>query len=154
VGTYWRRISEIFGRLWLPEDPERRGQLLDGDARVAYLETQRLKRNVALQATFLLALGRFGFLLGEASQWDATTPALQKLDALDSLEYRAYRGADPEGRDPAAYDPTWIRAMMKARTDRETGEIDGYIFDHSPDKIRATAQLLLSVLGSEQPPLA
>ena len=44
--------------------------------------------------------------------------------------------------------------MMKARTDRETGEIDGYIFDHSPDKIRATAQLLLSVLGSEQPPLA
>jgi hypothetical protein len=151
VKTYWRRISEIFGPLWLPKDPEQRDQLLDGDARVAYLETQRQKRNVALQATFLLALGRLGLQLGEASQWDATAPVLQRLDAISSLEYRAYRGADPGGRDPDAYDPAWVRAMMKARTDRETGEIDGYVFDHSPDKIRATAQLLLSVVGSDQP---
>jgi hypothetical protein len=148
VGIYWKRISEIFGPLWVPKDPERRDHLLDGGARVAYLETQRLKRNVALQATFLLALGRLGFLLGEASQWDATAPVLQKLDAIRTLEYRAYRGSDPGGRDPDAYDPTWVRAMMKARTDRETGEIDGYVFDHSTDKIRATAQLLLSLLGS------
>jgi hypothetical protein len=150
VGTYWRRISEIFGPLWLPKDADHRDQLLDGDARVAYLETQRLKRNVALQATFLLALGRLGFLLGEESQWDATAPGLQKLDAIRSLEYHAYRGPDPEGRDPDAYDPTWVHAMMKSRTDRATGEIDGYVFDHSTDKVRATAQLLLSRLGSEQ----
>jgi hypothetical protein len=151
VGTYWRRISEIFGPWWLPRDPERRDQLLDGDARMAYLEKLRLQRNVILQATFLLALGRLGFLLGEASQWEATSPLMQKLDAIRAIEYRAYRGADPGGRDPDAYDPTWVRAMMKARTDRETGEIDGYVFDHAPDKIRATAQLLLSVIGPERP---
>jgi hypothetical protein len=96
--------------------------------------------------------GRLGFLLGEASQWDATAPVLQKLDAIRSLEYRAYHGADPGGHDPDGYDPTWVRAMMKARTDRETGEIDGYVFDHSTDKVQATAQLLLSLLGSKQPP--
>ena len=150
VGTYWKRISEIFGPLWLPKDPKRRDQLLDGDERVAYLEAQRQKRNVALQATFLLALGRLGFLLGEASQWEATAPALQKIDAISSLDYRAYRGADPGARDPDGYDPTWVRAMMKARTDRASGEIDGYVFDHSPDKIRATAQVLLSAIDAQQ----
>ncbi len=34
---------------------------------------------------------------------------------------------------------------MKPRLDRE-GEVDGYFFDHSSDKIRATAQVLLSAL--------
>jgi hypothetical protein len=146
VRTYWRRISEIFGAVWVPKDPGRPDQLLDGSARVAYLEQQKLKRNVAFQATFLLALGRLGYMLGEVSRWDATAPALQKLDAIGSLEYRAYRGSDPGGRDPDAYDTTWARAIMKPRVDRETGEIDGYVFDHAGDKIRATSQMLFATL--------
>ncbi len=146
VRTYWRRISEVFGPLWVPGDPERPSQLLDGDARAAYLEQQRTARNVAFQATFLLALGRLGFLLGETSHWDATDAGLEKLDAIGALDFRAYRGADPEGRDPDAYDATWARTIMKPRVDRQSGEIDGYVFDHSSDKVRATAQLLLSTL--------
>jgi hypothetical protein len=146
VRMYWRRISEVFGRLWVPNDPDRRDHLLDGSARMAYLEQQRLKRNVAFQATFLLALGRLGFQLGEASQWDPMAAALQKLDVLGTLELRAYHGSDPGGRDPDAYHATWVRAIMKPRADRDTGEIDGYVFDHSGEKIRATAQLLYSMV--------
>jgi hypothetical protein len=149
VRMYWRRISEVLGQLWVPKDPERRDHLLDGGARIAYLEQQRLKRNVAFQATFLLALGRLGFQLGEASGWDPVSPALQKLDALGALELRAYHGSDPGGRDPDAYHATWVRAIMKPRADRDTGEIDGYVFDHSADKIRATTQLLLSAIEQE-----
>jgi hypothetical protein len=151
VRTYWRRISEVFGPMWVPTDPQRPDHLLEGAARVAYLEQQRLKRNVAFQATFLLALGRLGFLLGEKSRWDGAGPGanLQKLDVLGSLELRAYRGSDPGGRDPDAYDSTWARTIMKPRVDRETGEVDGYVFDHAGDKIRATAALLYSMLGAE-----
>jgi hypothetical protein len=149
VRFFWQRISEIFGLLWVPKDPDRRDQLLDGPARVAYLDQQRLKRNVAFQATFLLALGRLGYLLGEAAGWSAESPALQRLGVLASLELRAYRGSDPGGRDPDAYDDTWIRVIMKPRVDRETGELDGYVFDHAPDKIRATAQLLFSMVGEQ-----
>jgi hypothetical protein len=149
VRTYWRRISEIFGALWVPMDPAHSDQLLEGAARAAYLEQQRLKRNVAFQATFLLALGRLGYMLGEASRWDATGPALQKLDVIRSVEYRAYRGSDPGGRDPDAYDTTWTRTIMKPRVDRDTGEIDGYVFDHAADKIRATAQMLFSMIDQQ-----
>jgi hypothetical protein len=146
VRTYWRRISEIYGRVWLPEDPHRPDQLLDGEGRGAYLEEQRSARHVAFQATFLLALGRLGFLLGEAGKWDATAAPWDKLDAIGALELRAYRGADPDGRDMSGYDETWARTIMKPRVDRQSGEIDGYVFDHAPDKIRATAQLLLSAI--------
>jgi hypothetical protein len=145
VRMYWRRVSEVFGSTWVPLDPEHPGQLLDGDARAEYLEGQRSARNVAFQATFLLALGRLGFLLGEANRWDATAAPWQKLDAMRTIELRAYRGGDPSGRDPDGYDATWARTMMKPRVGR-TGEIDGYVFDHAPDKIRATAQLLWSTL--------
>jgi hypothetical protein len=146
VRMYWRRISEVFGRVWLPTEPNRRDQLLDGEARVAYLEQQRSARHVAFQATFLLALGRVGFLLGEANRWDATDAPWQKLDALGALELRAYHGSDPDGRGPGAYDATWARTIMKPRIDRQSGEVDGYVFDHSPDKIRAAAQLLWSTM--------
>jgi hypothetical protein len=145
VAMYWRRVSEVFGRTWIPTDPVHPGQLLDGDARSAYLEKQRSARNVAFQATFLLGLGRLGFLLGEAHGWNATAAPWQKLDAIGTLEFRAYRGADAGGRDVGAYDATWARTMMKPRVGR-SGEVDGYVFDHSPDKIRATAQLLWSRL--------
>jgi hypothetical protein len=145
VRTYWRRVSEVFGRTWVPLDPAHPGQLLDGDARSAYLERQRSARNVAFQATFLLALGRLGFLLGEANRWDAAAAPWEKLDAIGTIELRAYRGGDPAGRDPGGYDEIWARTMMKPRVGRG-GEIDGYVFDHAPDKIRATAQLLWSAL--------
>jgi hypothetical protein len=150
VRTYWRRVSEVFGGIWVPMDPDHPGQLLDGDARAAYLEKQRTARHVAFQATFLLALGRLGFLLGEAHRWDATATSWQKLDAIGTLEFRAYRGADPNGREANAYDTTWARTIMKPRVGR-SGELDGYVFDHSPDKIRATAQLLLSTLERASP---
>jgi hypothetical protein len=143
VRLYWRRISEVFGSLWLPTEPD---QLMDGEARAAYLAQQRATRHVAFQATFLLALGRVGFQLGEANKWDATAAPWEKLDALRALELRAYRGSDPDGRGADAYDATWARTIMKPRVDRHSGEVDGYVFDHSPDKIRATAQLLWSTI--------
>lgn len=153
VRTYWRRISEILGPLWLPKEPasvagvrDQRGQLMDGEARAAYLERQRSARHVAFQAMFLLALGRVGFQLGEASRWDAAAAPWERLDAIGALEFRAYRGSDPDGRGADAYDMTWARTMMKPRADRETGEVDGYVFDHSPEKIRATAHLLWSAI--------
>jgi hypothetical protein len=145
VRTYWRRVSEVFGRTWVPLDPDQPGQLLEGGARTAYLERQRAARNVAFQATFLLALGRLGFLLGEANRWDAAAAPWQKLDAMATLELRAYRGTDPAGHDPDAYDATWARTIMKPRVGRN-GEVDGYVFDHAPDKVRATAQLLWSAV--------
>ena len=47
-----------------------------------------------------------------------------------------------------AYDPAWARAMMKPHANRETGEVDGYAFEHADDKIRATEQRLAAMLES------
>ena len=51
------------------------------------------------------------------------------------------------GSDVNAYDETWARTIMKPRLDRATGKVDGYVFDHSGDKIRATEHLLIAILG-------
>jgi hypothetical protein len=47
-----------------------------------------------------------------------------------------------------AFDPAWVRAMMKPHVNRETGEIDGYAFEHAGDKIRAIEQRLAAMLES------
>jgi hypothetical protein len=38
--------------------------------------------------------------------------------------------------------------MMKPHVNRETGEIDGYAFEHAGDKIRAIEQRLAAMLES------
>src|SRR5260221_8492087 len=57
VRAYWRRISEVFGGIWLPMSAQP-GQptLTDGEWQ-EYLLLKRDQRNVAFQAVFLLAVG-------------------------------------------------------------------------------------------------
>lgn len=38
--------------------------------------------------------------------------------------------------------------MMRPHENRETGEVDGYAFEHTGDKIRATHQRLAALLES------
>ena len=147
VRAYWKRVSAVFGPLWLPPDPEAPDRPLRGEARLAYLETRRRERNVAFQAVFLLALGRLGFAAGERAGWKASTEVLEGLLALKERSFRAYAGSDAEGKDLAAYDPAWVRAMMRPKVDRETGAVEGYAFEHDADRIRATAEVLGAVLG-------
>jgi hypothetical protein len=144
--AYWKRISRIFGSLWVPDDPDRPGDFLRGSARLAYLEERRNERNVAFQSVFLLALGRLGFALGESCDFDADSPLLERLSVLEWKSWRAYHGDDADGRDLSAYETRFTSAMMKPRLDRASGEIEGYAFEHAGDKIRATQELLLSML--------
>ncbi len=138
VRWYWRRISDAFAPLWVPADRER--------PRLEYLAERRHERNVAFQAVFLLALGRLGHALGERCEWTINDATGRKLSALAGRDWRAYRGEDPDGRDLNAWEPRWTRALMKPHLDRDTGEADGWVFDHSHEKIRATEQLLSSLL--------
>jgi hypothetical protein len=153
VRAYWRRISRAFGPLWVPPDPERHadvpnaeGRLAVLERRLAYLEERRQERNVAFQAVFLHGLGRLGFALGESAGWAAGAAVLDKLDLFGKQSWKAYAGSDAEGRDVKAFDPAWVRAMMKPHENRETGEVDGYVFEHASDKIRATGQRLAAML--------
>jgi hypothetical protein len=141
--------------LWVPPDPERHADVPDAEGRLAvlerrlaYLEQCRQERNVAFQAVFLHALGRLGFALGESAGWAAGAAVLDKLDMLRTQSWKAYAGSDVEGHDVKAFDPAWVRAMMKPHVNRETGEVDGYAFEHSGDKIRATEQRLAAMLES------
>jgi hypothetical protein len=92
------------------------------------------------------ALGRLGFALGESAGWAAGAAVLDKLDMFGKQSWKAYAGSDAEGRDVKAFDPAWVRAMMKPHDNRETGEVDGYVFEHASDKIRATGQRLAAML--------
>lgn len=155
VRAYWRRVSRAFGPLWVPPDPERRVDVPDAEGRLAllerrlaYLEERRRERNVAFQPVFLHALGRLGFALGERAGWDAGAAVLDKLALFAKRSWRAYAGSDAEGRDVKAFDLDWTRAMMKPHVNRETGEVDGYSFEHAGDKIRATEQRLAAILES------
>jgi hypothetical protein len=73
---------------------------------------------------------------------------LDKLEMFRTRSWKAYAGSDAEGRDVKAFDPAWVRAMMKPHVNRETGEIDGYAFEHAGDKIRAIEQRLAAMLES------
>ncbi len=146
AAAYWKGVSAVFGPLWVPPDPDRPEGVLEGAKRLQYLERRRQERNVAFQAVFLLALGRIGFDLGVQSGWDPRSEVLAKVAAWRTKEWKAYSGADPEGRDSGAYDATWASAMMKPRLDRESGQVVGYVFDHASDKIRTTQRLLASML--------
>jgi hypothetical protein len=155
VRAYWRRISRAFGPLWLPPDPEGHADGPDAERRLAvlerrlaYFEQRRQERNVAFQAVFLHALGRLGFALGKSAGWAAGAAVLDKLEVFGTQSWKAYAGTDPEGRDLKAYDPAWVRAMMKPHVNRETGEVDGYAFEHAEDKIRATEERLAAMLES------
>jgi hypothetical protein len=155
VRAYWRRISRAFGPLWVPPDPEGQADGPDAEGRpavlerrLAYLEQRRRERNVAFQAVFLHALGRLGFALGESAGWAAGAAVLDKLEMFGTQSWKAYAGSDAEARDVKAFDPAWARAMMKPHVNRETGEVDGYAFEHAGDKIRATEQRLAAMLES------
>jgi hypothetical protein len=155
VRAYWRRISRAFGPLWMTPDAERHADVPDAEGRLAvlerrlaYLEQRRQERNVAFQAVFLHALGRLGFALGESAGWAAGAAVLDKLEMFRTQSWKAYAGSDAEGRDVKAFDPAWVRAMMKPHVNRETGEIDGYAFEHAGDKIRAIEQRLAAMLES------
>jgi hypothetical protein len=153
VRAYWRRISRAFGPLWVPH-PSRPDDASALERRLAYLEERRKERNVAFQPVFLHALGRLGFTLGKYAGWAAGDAVLDRLGIFASQSWKAYAGSDPEGADVKAYDPGWTRAMMKPHVNRDTGEIDGYAFEHAEDKIRATEERLSALLesgaGSEQ----
>jgi hypothetical protein len=96
----------------------------------------------------LHALGRLGFALGERTRWDAGAAVLDKLGRFATESWKAYAGSDSDGHDLKAYDPAWVSAMMKAHVNRETGEIDGYSFEHSGENIRATEERLAAMLES------
>ncbi len=136
VRAYWRRISRAFGPLWVPSDPDR----------LRWLEKRRRERNVAFQPVFLHALGRLGFALGERTGWAADAAVLDKLERFGARSWHAYTGEDPEGRELNAYDPTWVSTMMKPHVNPDTGEIDGYAFEHAEDRIRATEEHLAAIL--------
>jgi hypothetical protein len=146
VRAYWKRISGVFGALWVPPDPDRPGDFMRGLLRARYLEQRRIERNVAFQPVFLLALGRVGFVLGRSAGWAADAPVLGRLSAFSAERWQAYTGDDADGRDVIAYDPKWVHAMMRPRMDRD-GTIESFAFEHSTEKIRGTQELLLKLLG-------
>src|SRR5262245_48927967 len=117
VRVYWRKISELFGTLWVPLSHEG-NEPLRGSERQEYLILRRAERNVAFQAVFLLALGRLGFSLGSRADWQSDPSVFDRLDRLADRDYRAYLGDDPGEDDPRQYNETWVAVMMKPRINR------------------------------------
>jgi hypothetical protein len=147
IRAYWKSVAGVFGSLWVPLDPKQPNTPLDGDRRLEYLEERRRERHVAFQPVFLLALGRLGHALGKRAGWDPSSPLLEKVSGLQKRRFRAYKGADAEGTQLRAYDPIWTRAMMRPLLDAKTGQLEGYAFEHTAEKVRATEQVLFSFLG-------
>src|SRR5262249_20542469 len=72
AGAFWRKVTELFGDLWLPGGKEP----LSGGERLKYLGERRGEQDVAFQAIFLQAIGKLGLHLGEKAQWAANSPVL------------------------------------------------------------------------------
>lgn len=141
--AYWRKVTEVFGPLWRRPEDATDGEWLD------YLGRRRTEQNVAFQAVFLQALGRFGYNLGKLTSWktddpDALAETLAAVEALapavevgpgkfkGKVDYRAYRGRISQvgddgkkewrqitGDAAADFDPTWTNALMKSRTGKD-----------------------------------
>src|SRR5262249_36420251 len=82
---FWLKISDVFGHTWLAE-------ISDAGERAAYLrEVRQHDRNVLFQATFLQALGRLCYAMGDQVDWDPDSKILDKLELLDPkhIDYRA-----------------------------------------------------------------
>ena len=75
--AFWLKISDLFGHTWLAE-------IGDPGERAVYLrEVRQGDRNVLFQATFLQALGRLCYVMGEQVESDAESKILDKLEFLD-----------------------------------------------------------------------
>jgi hypothetical protein len=108
--------------------------------RLEYLKERREEQNVAFTAIFLQALGKLGFSLGEAAEWDPTSPLLEKVRGLDPDTVN-YVARSSSGK----YQARWRNAMMKLAVNRDTGE-EKFVFNNVSDSIRKTASTLASLI--------
>jgi hypothetical protein len=88
AAAFWKKVSEVFKPLW--ERPEN----IDDGKWLDYLVRRRAEQNVAFQAVFLQALGRFGHNLGVLAKWDPDSELLAMVEKLSPavVDYRAFRG--------------------------------------------------------------
>jgi hypothetical protein len=168
--AYWRKVTEVFGPAWRRVDTMTDGEWLD------YLGQRRTEQNVAFQAVFLQALGRFGYNLGKRAGWDpeagdwpahveVLAPRIEGHSPHGKVDYRAFLGrvgdAGKDGKkewiqvltDLAAdFNPLWTNALMKPRTGKDAGgkpttAVVGYVFNNVRDSIVKTYRALLDLAG-------
>lgn len=139
VEAFWSRVTEVFGRTWVPDPNQKPGE------RQQYLESVRGagRRNVAFQALFLLALGRLGYEMGEVANWDPDHDVLAKLDRLNpaTTEYDAARTVVKDSKPAVEWEPRWTNTMMKQSLN-DDGEVTGHTFNNSRENLEATYRLL------------
>lgn len=150
--AYWRKVGEVFAPLWQrPEDA-------DDGAWLDHLLRRRAEQNVALQAVFLQALGKFGYNLGKLAGWNPDADGWEeKVEALApaAVEYRAFTGrigdAGKDGKkeyiqvvtDAAAeFNRTWTTALMKSGAGKDG---NGFAFNNVSDSVTKTYQRLVSL---------
>jgi hypothetical protein len=135
VEAFWKKISDVFGPLWVP----RTNVEMTRTERVAYLNEHRgdNHRNVAFQATFLMALGRLCYQMGLQAKWDHEHPVLGLLEKL-SPDHVNYNAANPDG----SWNKTWTNAMMKQAVDPKSMEVKGYVFNNTRENVVATYRQL------------
>lgn len=140
VEKYWTKVTEVFGSTWIPWADQKPNE------RLQYLESMRGggRRNVIFQAIFLLALGRLGFEMGLAADWDPESDLINKLERLDpaTTEYDAeHRVMGAKGELVSTWAERWTKTMMKPSLDEE-GEISGYTFNNSRENLEQTVREL------------
>jgi hypothetical protein len=140
VEAYWAKVAEVFGPTWVPNIEQKPGE------RLLYLESMRGqgRRNVCFQAIFLLALGRLGYEMGLAADWDPDHDVIAKLDRLDpgTTDYDAERQMlGDDGKLKSTWVERWTNTMMKQSLN-DDGEVVGYSFNNSRENLEATFRLL------------
>jgi len=141
VEAYWEKITEIFKDTWVPEHIEKPSERID------YLESMRGqgKRNVLFQAIFLLALGRLGYEMGVAADWDPESEILDKVYLLSpkTNQYDAEQVVIENGARVSKWADRWTNTMMKPSM--KDGALVGYVFNNSRENIEATFQELAKI---------
>ena len=142
---FWRKVGEVLEPVWIP-DPE-----ASPTERHAYLKKERHDwRNITFSAIFLQALGQLCYRMGKAVEWDPDSPLLEKLEALQGEDFRAVKSLHLDAEDNVNVDDwndQWCNSMMKPVTDKDSGEITGYVFNNVTDSITKTRHLLASKIG-------
>lgn len=148
VSKFWRKISELFESVWIPESYTALGYSRRSD----YIQEIRGEkhRNVLFQAIFLQASGKLCYEMGRKTNWNEQSDIFNLMQRLspNKVQYDAVERyqESPDGKPSVDWRDDWKNSMMKAST-TENGKIKGYTFNNTKDSVNNCYQVLAKYMG-------